>query len=64
MVDLVLDDLGRPAGEGFQPDLEILVLVPHLDGAVPPGPADAGEGEAPLLRLICLLYTSDAADEL
>ena len=52
VVDLMLDDLGRPAGEGFEPNLEAVILIPHLDGAVSfrlPGP---GQGQAPLLRLI------------
>ena len=48
----MLDDLGRPAGEGFQPLLELLVLPAHLDGRPPPGRADPGEGEAALLGLI------------
>ena len=52
MVDLVLDDLGRPAGEGLTLLLETLVLPADLDGLPPPGSAGAGEGQAPLLRLI------------
>ena len=31
MVDFVLDDLSRPAGEGFQPYLKIRRFVAHLD---------------------------------
>lgn len=31
MVDFVLDDLGCPAGEGFQPYLKIRRFVAHLD---------------------------------
>ena len=52
MVDLVLDDLRRPAGEGFQPGLELLVLPLDLDGLEPFRFPDAGEGEAALLGLI------------
>ena len=52
MVDLVLDDLRRPAGEGFQPGLEFFVLPLDLDGLEPLRFPDAGEGEAALLGLI------------
>ena len=52
VVDLVLDNLGRPAGEGLNPLLEFFVLPADLDGLPPPGSAGAGEGQAPLLRLI------------
>ena len=34
MVDLVLDDLGRPAGEGFDAGLEFLVLPLDFDSFV------------------------------
>jgi hypothetical protein len=34
MVDLVLDDLGCPAGEGFDPGLELFVLPLHFDGFI------------------------------
>lgn len=37
VVDLMLDDLGCPAGEGFQPLLKLLVLPAHLDGTPPLG---------------------------
>src|SRR5699024_2191978 len=30
VVELVLDDLGRPAGEGLDPLLETFILPPHL----------------------------------
>ena len=52
MVDLVLDDLGCPAGEGLQPGLELFVLPLDLDGLEPFRFPDAGEGEAALLGLI------------
>ena len=52
MVDLVLDDLRRPAGEGFQPGLEFFILPLDLDGLKPFRFPDAGEGEAALLGLI------------
>ena len=52
MVDLVLDDLSRPAGEGFQPGLEFFILPLDLDGLEPFRFPDAGEGEAALLGLI------------
>ena len=35
MVDFVLDDLGRPAGEGLDTGLELLILPPDFDGLVP-----------------------------
>ena len=57
MVDLVLDDLRRPAGEGLQPLLKFLVLPAHLDGLPALGRAGPGKGEAALFG-ICLLYTS------
>ena len=52
MVDLVLDDLRRPAGEGLQPLLKFLVLPAHLDGLPPLGRADAGKRQASLLRIV------------
>ena len=39
MVDLMLDDLGRPAGEIPDVGLHLTILPLHLNGAVPPGPA-------------------------
>ena len=40
MIDLVLDDLCRPAGEGLDAGLELFILPLHLDGPV----AFAGTG--------------------
>ena len=31
VVDFVLDDLGRPAGKGFEANLKLLILILHLD---------------------------------
>ena len=59
MVDFVLDDLGCPAGEGFQPYLKIRRFVAHLDFLVSFGfPGAAQQGQAPFLRLIlpCRLH--------
>ena len=52
MVDLVLDDLRRPAGVGFEAGFKALVLILHLDRAKAPGLSHAAEGQAALLRLI------------
>ena len=52
MVDLVLDDLRREAGIGFDSRLKLLVLVLHLDRAVAFGFARAGQGQAALFRLV------------
>lgn len=52
MVQLVLDDFRRPAGEGFQPGLEFFVLPPDLDGLEALGLSGAGEGQTALLRLV------------
>ena len=52
MVDLVLDDLRRPADEGLEACLEFFVLPLDLDGLKPFCFPDAGEGEAALLGLI------------
>ena len=35
MVDLMLNDLCRPAGEGLDPGLKGLILPPNLDGLIP-----------------------------
>ena len=40
MVDLVLDDLRRPAGEGLDALLKALVLPADLDGLPAPGAAE------------------------
>ncbi len=52
VVDLVLDDLRRKAGVGFQARFEALVLVLHLDRAIPLGLSRAGEGQAALFGLV------------
>ena len=52
MVDLVLDDLGCPAGEGFQSLLKLFILPTHLDGLPPLGRTDTGKGKASLLRVV------------
>ena len=51
MVNLVLDDLRCEAGVGFEPRLELLVLVLHLDRAVALGLARSGQGKAALLGI-------------
>ena len=52
VVDLVLDDLGCPAGEGLKADLELLVLVLHFDGFPAFCLSGTGEGETTFLRLV------------
>ena len=52
MVDLVLEDLGGPAGEGLDAGLEFFVLPLDLDGLEALGLSGAGEGETALLGLI------------
>ena len=52
MVNLMLDDLGCPAGVGFQTGLQLFILVPYLDGTVPFCLSDALQGETALLGLI------------
>ena len=59
MVDLVLDDLGRPAGEGLEAGLELLVLVLHFDGLPTLGLSGTGEGQTALLRFIGLRLPDD-----
>ena len=51
MGDLVLDDLRCEAGVGFEPRLELLVLVLHLDRAVALGLARSGQGKAARLGI-------------
>ena len=46
MVDLVLDDLRREVGVGFETALKLLVQVLHLDRAVTLCPARAGQRQA------------------
>ena len=52
MVDLMLNDLRRPAGERFNARLELLILPLHLDGLVALRVPRAGQGQAALLRVI------------
>ena len=52
MVDLVLEDLSGPAGEGLDASLELFVLPLDLDGLVALDPPGAGEGETAFLSLI------------
>ena len=52
MVDLVLNDLCRPAGKGLEPRLEFLILPLHLNGLEPLRFSCAGERQAALLGLI------------
>ena len=59
MVDPVLDDLRRPAGEGLQPCLQHFVLPLHLDGAEALRLPRAVQGQAALLRLIGLGLPDD-----
>ena len=51
MVNLVLDDLRCEAGVGFEPRLELLVLVLHFDRAIAFGPSRAREGQSAFLGL-------------
>ena len=48
----VLDALGRPAGEGLEAGLELLVLILNFDGFPPLGLADTSEGQTAFLRLV------------
>ena len=43
MVDFVLDDLGCPAGEGFDAGLEIPGLIAHIDLLTPPAAPGAAQ---------------------
>ena len=52
MVDLVLDDLRRPAGEGLEACLEFFVLPLDFDGLEALCLARAGEGQAALLGVV------------
>ena len=52
MVDFVLNDLRRPAGERLDARLKLLVLPLHLDGLKPLRFPCAGQGQAALLRVI------------
>ena len=53
MIDLMLDDLSRPAGKGLDAGLELLVLVPDLDLLKPLAfPGAAQQGKTALFRFI------------
>ena len=49
VVDLVLNDLRRPAGKGLEPCLELLVLPLYLYGLETLRAPRAGEGQTALL---------------
>ena len=53
MVYFVLDDLGGPAGEGFDAGLKIDGLPADLDGLIPlAGTGTAKQGETSFLRIV------------
>ena len=52
MVDLVLDDLRRPAGKGLEPGLELFILPLHLDDLEPLRFPPSGQGQTALLRFV------------
>ena len=52
MVDFVLNDLRRPAGERLDARLELLILPLHLDGLIPLCFPRANQGQVALLRVI------------
>ena len=52
MVYFMLDNLGSPAGEGFDAGLEPVILVLHLDGVVTLGFPGSGEGKTSFLRFV------------
>lgn len=52
VVDLVLDDLGGEAGEGFDSRLHGEILVAHLDGAIARRGARARKRQAAFFRLV------------
>ena len=52
VVDLVLNDLCRPAGEGLEPRLEFLILPLYFNSLETLRFSCAGEGQAALLGLI------------
>ena len=59
MVDLMLDDLGRPAGEIPDVGLHLTILPLHLNGAVPPGPALHLQRQAAFLGQVQPLAVDD-----
>jgi len=53
MINLVLDDLRRPAGKGFDSGLELFILPLYLDGLIALALARATQqGQAPLFRFV------------
>ena len=52
MVDFMLDDLRRPAGERLDARLKLLALPLYLDGLVSLRFPRAGQGQTALLRVI------------
>ena len=52
VIDLMLNDLRCPAGEGLDSRLELGILVFHLDGTVAFGLALSGQGQTSLFCLI------------
>ena len=54
MVNFMLNDLRRPAGECFNARLELFILPLHLDGLITLCFPRAGQGQAALLRLVGL----------
>lgn len=63
MVDLMLDDLSRPAGEGLQAGLEGFILVFDLDGTITLGLARARQGQTSLLCTVGSLRLYDLGVE-
>ena len=57
MIHLMLDDLRRPAGEGFHAGLHFEGLILHLDRLVPFAPSGpAQKREATLLGVVCSVF--------
>ena len=63
MVDFVLNDLRRPAGERLDARLELLILPLHLNGLVALRFPRAGQGQAALLRVIGRGFFDDCGIE-
>lgn len=59
MVDLMLDDLGRPASEIPDVGLHLTILPLNLNGAVPPGPALPLQRQATFLGQVQPLAVDD-----
>ena len=63
MVDLVLDDLCRPAGERFDAGLEFFVLPLHFDGLPALCGPGADEGKAALFGIVRIgLFEDDRVE--